>query len=64
MPADNEPAYDGANELETGIFSFAITWVQALAADLGDEKARGVVADYLDSLARTLRTLDEEGSNT
>lgn len=63
MPTNAEPAYDGANELETGIFSLAITWVQALSVDLGDERARGVVADYLNSLALTLRTLDEEGSS-
>lgn len=64
MPSNEAPSTEqtGSNELEQGIFGFVITWTQALAADIGDEAAREVVAAYLDKLSNALRTLDEKAS--
>jgi uncharacterized protein YoaH (UPF0181 family) len=61
---DQEIVY-GNDELETGVFSLIISWVQSLMADgVSDEAAREKVASYLDEVSEALRSYNKAEGNT
>lgn len=68
MPDNHEEEdiiFYGSDEMETGVFSMIITWIQMLRADgVEDYQARIEVADYLDRVSEALRSHENTEGNT